>query len=189
MLKPINIRFYENGISGHLACHPRVLELVDGMDKFFIVRDPRDIIVSWKHFASKIGINHALARLGNLDAQLYRTTGIVAHRLEADIVGAKDKIMVLIKTILPFMTSFLNWPEHATVVRYEKLLSEPEKELAPVAEILDESLDKLVERSKFRGGKTFRKGVAGEYKKEFNFYHRQMFNEIFADVMERWGYQ
>jgi len=188
MTSPINVRFYENGISGHLACHPFVFELLGDMPKFFIIRDPRDIIVSWAHFASKIGYNHVLARLYNLDNQITRVTG-VNHYDIVDVKSAKDKIMALIKTVCPFMQGFLDWPNHATTVRYEKLLSDPEEELAPVAEILDEPLDMLVERSKFRGGKTFRKGVAGEWKKEFQYRHNTLFNEIFADVMERWGYE
>ncbi len=176
---PVNYRAYPNGISGHLECHKIVFDLARDMNKFFIIRDPRDIVVSWLHYANKIGGHHALRRLRRIDINVKNVV---------NIKGAEDRMMAVIKSVRPYMTGYLDWSEHATTVRYEKLLSEPEKELATVAEILGEPLDKLVERSKFRGGKTFRKGVAGEWKKEFSQDHIKFFDEIYADVMERWNY-
>jgi len=177
--RPANFRVYPKGISGHLACHKIVFDLVRNMDKFFIMRDPRDIIVSWAHYSKEIGDHHALARLHRIDNNLGRVV---------NMKGADDRIMILIKVMRPYMTSFLDWPKYAHTVRYEGLVNNPEKELAIVAEILEEPLDELVERAKFRGGKTFRKGVPGEWKHEFSDEHIEVFLENFADVMERWNY-
>jgi hypothetical protein len=177
--RPANFRVYPKGVSGHLACHKIVFDLVRDMDKFFIMRDPRDIIVSWAHYSKRVGDHHALARLHRIDASLNRVVRIK---------GADDRIMVLINAIRPYMTGFLDWPKYAHTVRYEGLINDPATELAGVAAILDEPLDELVERAGFRGGKTFRKGMPGEWKHEFTDEHNEVFWENFADVMERWNY-
>jgi len=180
---PVKFRFYPNGISGHLACHSIVFDLISDMENFFITRDPRDIIVSWAHYAKKLGDHHILARLYKMD------TNLKGAAVAADIKGADDRIRVLIESMRPYMTHFLDWPQYAHTVTYEGLINDPEKELAEVAEILEEPLDELVERSRFRGGKTFRKGVPGEWRHEFTDEHNELFWENFSDVMEKWGYE
>ena len=172
MDEPIHIRFYKNGISGHAACHPIILSMTKDMDRFCIIRDPRDAIVSWAHYVEKIRDDHVLANVEGVD---------VKH--------AEDRIATLIDILPPYIANWLDWPQYATTVRYEKLLSEPEKELVEVSKVLDIPLGVLVERSKFRGGETFRKGVAGEWRHEFTDEHIKAFNANFSEAMEKWGYQ
>ena len=177
--RPANFRVYPKGISGHLVCNEVVLELARNMDKIFIVSDPRDIIVSWAHYGKKLGDHHALARLHRVDPSLKRVLRVK---------GEDDRITIMLTAIRRYMTGYLDWPKYAHTVRYEGLINDPATELAEVAAILDEPLDELVERASFRGGKTFRKGVVGEWRHEFTDRHNELFWENYSDVMERWNY-
>ena len=105
---PASYRIYPKGISGHLACHRIVFDLAQGMDKICIIRDPRDIIVSWAYYASRIGDHHVLARLHRIDINVKRVV---------NIKGAEDRILAIIKNVRPYTTGFLDWPKHATTVR------------------------------------------------------------------------
>ena len=87
------------------------------MDRFCIIRDPRDAIVSWAHYVEQIRDDHVLANVEGVD---------VKH--------AEDRIATLIDILPPYIENWLDWPQYATTVRYEKLLSEPEKELVRISE-------------------------------------------------------
>jgi hypothetical protein len=87
------------------------------------------------------------------------------------------------------MEKMLPWQDTDIIhIRYENLLDNPDKELVPVVAALGTPLDVLVERSRFRGGKTFRKGLVGEWKHEFNRRQKERFNELYGHIMEAWGY-
>jgi len=139
-----------------------------------MLRDPRDVIVSWFHYVDMEARRHPFARFGTINYKDY----------EGD-----ERMGLIIENICPLFDGYLPWlDEDITVLRYEDVLDKPEEALAPVAEAVDISLDVLVERSKFRGGKTFRKGVAGEWRHEFSGDHLRRFNQLYRHIMEAWGY-
>ena len=95
----------------------------------------------------------------------------------------------LIETRHRRMGAFLSWLDTGIIVlRYEELLDTPETALVPVADATGIDLDVLVERSRFRGGTTFRKGLVGEWKHEFNDKQKKRFDELYGHIMEAWGY-
>ena len=168
-------RLYPAGFSGHFPFIAGLDDIAQAMPAFILLRDPRDVIVSWHHYIDKIERSSHLA---------------VADRYTnyKDYDGDERK-MALVETQHIRMRSFSPWLDTDIIpIHYEDLLTKPEVALVPVAEATDIDLDVLVERSRYRGGITFRKGVAGEWHKELNGDHIRRFGQLYEDIMDAWGY-
>jgi len=168
-------RAYPNGISGHMRYQEELLGMFMGAIPMILIRDPRDIIVSWSyHLKNGVSAQPWFSRINGWD-----------------IRERQDTIKALIETLPCLCHEFCGWLKQDIIkLRYERLLEAPQDELGPVAEALDRDLDELVERSYFRGGHAFRKGVVGEWKKEFSPLHKRSFNEDgrWNIIMEKWEY-
>jgi len=169
-------RLYPTGISGYILPIPELLAFAQEVPSFLLLRNPRDAIVSWHHWLDKASRDSRLAWVKDSDLN-YK-----------DFEGAARKDL-LIENLYVSMEEFDPWLDtDITVLRYEGLIESPETELVPVAEALGTPLDVLVERSRFRGGKTFRKGLVGEWKHEFTKKQLSRFDELYGHIMEAWGY-
>jgi len=60
--------------------------------------------------------------------------------------------------------------------------------LEPIAEDTGISLDVMVDRSKFRGGLTYRAGRIGDWKSEFKAHHVEKFKSTFGEIMDAFEY-
>lgn len=169
----IGVRIFPNGIGGHIPYSKEALELSDGMKKFTLVRDPRDAIVSLSHYYEDPENDFKFGRLWGIP----------------DFRTAYDRLMLIIEVIREFWYQYLPWikVKGINILRYENLLFDPHKELAPYAYLAP--LETLVERARFRGTDTFRKGIPGEWTKEFKPRHIKRFNQLYGDIMEAWGYE
>jgi len=169
-------RLYPTGISGHILPIPELLAFAQEVPSFLLLRNPRDTIVSWHHWLDKAIRGSRLT---------WAEDGVLNYKdFEGD--ARKD---VLIENLYVSMEEFAPWLEtDIIVIHYESILETPEKALAPVAEAIGADLDVLVEKSRFRGGKTFRKGVAGEWKHEFTKKQLSRIDELYGHIMEAWGY-
>ena len=167
---------YPTGISGHILPIPAMVRLSNGLPSFILYRNPRDIIVSWYYYVDKISRKHRVTKIGNSNLN-YK-----------DFEG-EDRKNLLIGNLHGQMAPMLPWGDTDIIpLRYEGLLECPEEELAPVSAASGIDLDVLVERSRYRGGKTFRKGVAGEWRHEFSDKQKKKIDELYGDIMEAWGY-
>ena len=162
------------GASGHMVYWPGYMDKLGDYTAIFLIRDPRDIIVSWSHYDQAASKWFRIFEDGDevLDMEDYQ-----------------DKIMFLLRMLYDRFVLMAGWMYDSLVIRYEGLLNNPRKELAPIASALDCGLEDLVERSKFRGGRTYRKGVAGEWRKEFTEEHINYFNLRYENIMRIYGYE
>lgn len=191
-----NCRFYKDGISGHFKYFPETLEVL-GHNKvaIFLYRDPRDIIVSWAKWIDTDRAHHWFIYVDNTLFQAYpqimRLKRLTLESPEVvDMRKVEDPIMKFIEWLPGTFLAFAGWLKRPDVLKvtYEGLITDPEKELAPIAEATRDSLDELVERSKFRGGWTYRKGIVGDWKNEFAQEHIKAFENRYSTIMELYGY-
>lgn len=168
-------RFYENGITGHIPWTPAAVGLGYGMQRFTMLRDPRDVIVSWHYYMDKVDEGHPFYTYA-------------AERALKDFTG-DERLTVIISALPTIFRDFIPWlQEDILVLRYEDLINGPQTALKDTAEAIGESLERLVERSRYRGSETFRKGQPGSWRQEFKGEHLGLFDELYGEIMEAWGY-
>ncbi len=169
------LKFKEGWYGGHIGHNP---QLHSNKVRIFLRRHPGDILVSWAHFLEKTkGQKDNPFNLRQLAEQ-----GL-------DVLKAKDKLNFLLTYLKPFIEGFTGWMEEPIYkLRYEDLLTKPREVLAPVAVSLGCSLDTMVDRSKFRGGMTFRTGRIGDWKDEFKPHHLKKFKRGYAEILDTFEY-
>ncbi len=110
-------------------------------------------------------------------------------------------------TAIKWRNFYAAW-EHVDLcykVRYEDLLTDPKKSLSGMLKYLDiEAEDRIIDEAvekfsfeKLSGRKkgeeqrqnfVYRKGIAGDYKNNFNFFELSIFRKICRDAARKWGY-
>ena len=169
-------RIYPSGISGHIEYHRRFADFAKYLPSFTLLRDPRDVIVSAYHYVDVVPKGHPFLRIQGSDALYSNYRG-------------EDRMDLLIESCWKIFNPYLPWLETNIIpVRYEDLLENTVQALVPVAEATGYDLSMMVERAAYRGGLTFRKGVAGEWRHEFNDRQVARFNKLYGHIMEAWGY-
>ena len=171
------IEFKKGWYAGHA---PYVSSLHSNKVRIFLRRHPADIIVSWKYFLKPIG---DFDKGGPFNFPYLAKKGKDVHEF-------KDKLDFLLTYTKPLMEQFIGWMNNDTVhkLRYEDLLDKPLEVLAPIAGEAGISLEILVDRSKFRGGPTFRTGRIGDWKDEFKPHHLKKFKQNFAEILDTFEY-
>jgi len=168
------MRVYENGcMSGHIVYCMGARQLMDEGVFIFLYRHPGDIVTSAMYWTQS-------------------GKSSFAHLAYAPIkiTAAKDYLSWLLYNWRYLIAAFLGWlDEDIHKIRYEDLLSRPADVLAPVAEDLGVPLEELVERSKFRGGTTYRKAQPGNWKEEITGHYREYFEEHYSGLVKRMGYE
>ena len=161
-------------IVGHIQYFREAERLLRGRVGVFLLRDPRDIIVSWHHWLDNCASHHIFSTL------------MAGHNIK----DAEDRIAALIESLKFVVEGFVPWMSHPDIlpIRYEELMEDPEQALAGVAESLGLPLGNMVEKAKFRGGTTYRKGTPGDWETEFEKHHRDAFDEGWANIMDAFGY-
>jgi hypothetical protein len=185
---------------GHLHALPSVETFCcqPGTVTYFILRDPRDVVVSHVHYLTEMASNH-------IHHHYYQTKlHSFEERLVASIQGVSDGELGPhpLPDIRARFEPYLRWlerPETLTV-HYEDFITQREKVLGNVfdhavqrgfaptqprsqaIQILSASIDP--QRSP-----TFRSGKIGGWKTAFTPAHQQLFKEITGDLLARLGYE
>ncbi len=174
--------FRELGIDFGNECYadhaPHDSELHADKVRIFLRRHPGDILVSWAYYLEEV-------------QEFYRSPfnfpELAAKGM--DIQEAKDKLNFLLIHAKSVIEGFVGWMgEDIHKLRYEDLLNKPREVLAPIAADIDCSLDLLVAKSRFRGGRTFRAGRIGDWKDEFKPHHLKRFELDFGEIMDAFEY-
>jgi len=180
--------------SAHLPSHPEVLSIVkeEGIKVLFMIRDPRDIAVSFVKYVTSIDLTHR------------------AHEYFISLHDDDERLMAIIKgvdnVVSPLseaLSKFEGWLEkdRALVVRFEDLVGEKgggaqdtqRSCVAAIADHLDiamtnESLDHICENIYSTKTLTFRKGRRGGWREMFKPRHVAAFKERAGDVLVKYGY-
>ena len=180
---------------GYLRSAPEVLEFLCRPDwvTYFILRDPRDMLVSHVYYATDMYEGHGMHE--------YYQTLSMEERLKTAIQGIHKEGLSLadVRTRYDRMLGFLDHPEILTI-HFEDLILHRESTLNVILDHLEvggyrlpvdrsqavEILGKAIDPQK---SSTFRKGRVGDWREHFNQEHKQLFKEIAGELLVRLGYE
>lgn len=182
---------------GHLHAHPQIVaELCrEGIVPFFILRDPRDVVVSHVHYVTEMEPNHAHHRFYREVLQSFD------ERLRVSILG-REEWGALFPDIRRRFEPYLGWlsrPE-VLVVKYEGFLADRRATLErildhvleggfPLACSRSTALNILEQSIQPHRSPTFRQGRSGGWRECFSPEHRRLFKEVAADLLILLGYE
>ncbi len=182
---------------GHLHARPEVVAALAGAGfcTFFILRDPRDVVVSHVHYVTEMAPKHVHHRYYAEQLQTFE------QRLTASILGRPD-LEVPFPDIRGRFEPYLGWLGCPAVLtlRYEDFVSEREATLARVLDHAEsrglalklpraEALRVLQSAINPRKSPTFRSGVTGKWRESFTESHKALFKQIGGDLLVRLGYE
>lgn len=189
---------------GHLHAQPEVVAHLSqpSFASYFILRDPRDVVVSHVHYITEMEPNHIHHRYYKEDLHTFD------ERLRTSILGIPDP-NIPFPDIAARFQPFLGWleQEQVLIVHYEDFITDRDETLGKVLDhavragfplvgqkytkqltrpealqILADSIDPL--RSP-----TFRSGKVGGWKAKFSDENTRLFKEISGDLLTRLGYE
>lgn len=160
----------------HLPYFDGVESLLEQFERvIFILRDPRDIIVSMAHF------------IGNLPTSVFNWD-INGRRLsDRDLAYRID---FLIDNMAPVFSRFDPWLDvkNIEVFRYEDYYRFPQKTYKRLEGLGLGTVAMLAERAKVKAY-TFRVGTIENWKNELTLQQQKRANANFARFISRWGYE
>jgi hypothetical protein len=187
-------------MTSHFAALPKLLELLADLEyqTVFIVRDPRDVVVSNAFFISNLR-RHDLFERFHAD---FRTT---EERIMACIRGfpANDRSRGL-ESIGERLRSFAGWSDdpRTYTTRFEDLvgargggsdhlqLDEVRRIAAHVGRPLDVAVAQAIAQKTWSTrSSTFRKGIIGDWRNHFTEAHVQEFKSVAGAELIRSGYE
>jgi hypothetical protein len=184
---------------GHLHATPDVCAALcaPGFAAYFMLRDPRDVVVSHLHYVTEMAPGHAL------HAYYQQALSSFDERLRASIQGVDEASAgARLQDIRARFEPYLGWLERSEVLalRYEDFLTGRAQALervfdhamqrgfasrcdkAAALEILEQSI--APERSP-----TFRRGISGGWRAAFNPEHKALFKDLAGDLLVQLGYE
>jgi len=182
---------------GHLHARPEVVDHLcqDGIAAYFILRDPRDVVVSHVHYVTEIEtdhIHHAFYTevLENFD-----------QRLRTSITGIPNS-EIPFPDIYQRFEPYLGWLDRPEVLclRFEDFVQEREVALNqvydhavgrgfPSSMARSRSIQTLSESIDPQRSPTFRSGKVGGWRSQFSPENKALFKGIAGDLLVRLGYE
>ena len=182
---------------GHLHAEPEIESALSrpGVAPFFILRDPRDVVVSHVFYVTELEPNHVHHRY------YVDTLNSFDQRLQASILG-RPELVNPFPDIAERFSPYLAWLENVRVlsVRFEDFITARE-------EILGQVYDHVVRNGfAYSGGReqavnilsakidperspTFRSGKVGGWKEHFTPAIKDQFKQVTGDLLVRLGYE
>ena len=179
---------------GHVHALPEVVAILcrDGVAAYFILRDPRDVVVSHVHYLTDMKADHIHHRYYQDELQNFD------QRLQASIEGVADMFPNVRERFEPYM----DWLDHPEVLmlRYEDFILDRRKTTGRVFDHAvargfnaacdrDAAIQILVESIDPARSPTFRSGKIGGWRDSFNEQHKRLFKEVTSDLLIRLGYE
>ena len=181
---------------GHLHAEPETVRALcrDGVAPYFIVRDPRDIVVSHVHYVTEMEPDH-------VHHDYYRNSlSTFDDRLRASILG-RPELDAPFPDIGSRFAPYEGWLNQAevAVIRFEDLITNRD---ATLERILDHAQDRgfplqipyplaiqhLSASIAPARSPTFRSGKIGKWREAFKEEHVRLFNQVAGDLLEKLGY-
>ena len=192
---------------GHIHALPGPLAFLcqPGVAAYFILRDPRDVVVSHVHYLTEMAPGHIHHRYYHEKLPGFE------ERLSASIQGISVQELQSISELpvlepLPDIRQrfepFMGWLEHSEILalRYEEFIAERETAVGKVydhavqrgfkaAGSRQQAIQTLVASIDPQRSPTFRSGKTGGWHTAFTSQHKQQFKEIGGDLLIRLGYE
>jgi len=192
---------------GHVHAFPAATSFLcrDNIAAYFILRDPRDVVISHVHYVAEMEPKHIHHRY------YQETLKSFEERIRASITGVSTEqlstamgysVLEPLPSIRDRFEPYLGWLEHPEilVLRYEEFITNCKATLEQVLDhalihgfspsctqenaihILEESIDP--QRSP-----TFRQGKVGSWQDEFSQEHRHLFKQVAGVLLLQLGYE
>lgn len=182
---------------GHLHALPQAVQYLcqTGFAAFFILRDPRDVVVSHVHYVTDIEPDHIH------HAYYTQVLQDFDQRLRTSILGLPDE-NIPFPDIYQRFAPYLGWLEHPEVLclRYEDFLQDREHTLGmildhatrggfPVAQDRQAAIRVLADSIDPQRSPTFRNGKIGGWQAQFSPEHKTLFKRVSGELLIRLGYE
>jgi len=192
-------RIKKNSFSiGHIPYDPLVVDLLESyhIKTLFMIRDPRDIVVSKMYFNVKMK-KHFLHKH-------YMSLGSDKARLKAAILGVKKPNgEPLALGIAEKLRSVLSWlqTDYVESVRFEDLIGyhgggNRERQIqsilsvaAHIGKSLTEDEAAVIGKTMFGQGRTFRSGLIGDWQNHYDDELKELFKKESGDQLIQFGYE
>jgi hypothetical protein len=192
---------------GHVHAFPAAMDFLSqpGIAAFFILRDPRDVVVSHVHYVAEMAENHIHHRY------YYQTLQTFDERLRASIAGVPASELEKatgkpayepLPDIRARFEPYLGWLQSSAVLvlRYEDFILDREATLERVLDHAiqrgfkpragrDQALQTLAASIDPQRSPTFRSGKVGGWRSSFLEEHHRLFQEVAGDLLTRLGYE
>lgn len=182
---------------GHLHAFPEVIDTLcqDGIAPFFIMRDPRDVVVSHVFYVTDIAPNH-------VHHHYYKNTlTTFDERLRTSMLG-RPELDNPFPDIRARFAPYLPWlsrPEVLTL-HFEDFIADKDEPLTrivrhAIARGFDyqgneaEAVSVLGAKIAPKKSPTFRSGKVGGWRQHFTTEHKQLFKDITGDMLLTLGYE
>lgn len=182
---------------GHLHARPEVVRLLcqPGYAAFFILRDPRDVVVSHVHYVTEMEPNHIHHK--------FYTEALhdFDERLAVSILGRPDSPIHFPDVKMRF-EPYLDWlgrPEVLTLhfedfiqrqqVTLERVLDHAVQRGFPLQGSRPAAIQALAEGINPQRSPTFRSGKVGGWREQFSSENKQLFKQVAGDLLVRLGYE
>lgn len=188
-------------VTAHARLHPDFQELIEELQlkHILLLRDPRDIVVSYTFFVMREPWHHH---------HKYYTETLKSdeERMMATICGfnrcdTADRPLASIQERFDGFIRWLGGPS-TLVCRFEDLVGprgggDGEKQLAEIRRIGDfverpltrEQAQQIAQKMYSKASLTYRKGMIGDWRNHFTETHRRVFKEVAGDILIRLGYE
>lgn len=182
---------------GHVHALPEAVDFLcrEGVAAYFILRDPRDVVVSHVHYVTEMKPDHIHHRY------YHETLRTFDERLQASILGRPD-LEIPFPDIRARFEPYLDWLDHPQVLtlRFEDFIQDRE---AALARVLDhatqrgfplfvshaDAIQTLADSIDPQRSPTFRSGKVGGWRKHFTPEHVSLFKDVTGDLLVRLGYE
>jgi sulfotransferase 6B1 len=182
---------------GHLHARPEILSELSqsAWCTYFILRDPRDIVVSHVFYVTDIEPNHVH------HAYYANVLKTFEERLRTSIFGRPDAENPFPDIQGRFMP-FLGWMNQASIctLKYEDAISHPAEVIGSLVDFAisrgleltdsrEQSVQKIAEQLDPRRSPTFRQGKTGGWRKHFTPEITNLFKQVGGDLLIQLGYE
>ena len=180
---------------GYLHATDRILRTLtqDGWCSFFLLRDPRDLLVSHVYYATEINKADRMR-------PIYRRLPDFSSRLETAIKGTEGyPYLPNVRRHYEYFLEFLEAPG-ICVLRFEDIRQDTDREIRRILDHIssrsglafpdkDRAVEKIMRAIRPSRSPTFRKGAVGEWADHFSSEHKRLFKEIAGDLLISLGYE
>ena len=182
---------------GHLHALPEVVDFLckPGVATYFILRDPRDVVISHVHYVTEMEPNHIHHRYYTQELHTFD------ERLRISILGLPDPAIPFPDICQRFLL-YLGWIDHPEVLtlRYEDFLTNRLEALGSVYDhAVQRGLPPLASRAESiqmlessidpKRSPTFRSGKAGGWRTQFSPDNKQLFKDTAGNLLIQLGYE
>ena len=182
---------------GHVHALPKAVEFLchESLATYFILRDPRDVVISHVHYITEIELDHIHHQFYNDELSDFN------ERLRTSILGLPNS-PVPFPDIRARFEPYFGWLDHPEVLLLhfedfitnrnqviEQVYNHAIKRGFPTTINRETAIQILAQGIDPQRSPTFRSGKIGGWKSEFSEKNRQLFKEVSGDLLIRLGYE